>query len=250
MSTKITYNDVPTSLEAGKAATLECNGKKMKSDIVVVFGSNGSIAYNGTQTSVESGKTATVQCAGKKMLTDLMVVTDMVVADELAGTWLLNESVGTVEPKAWVLCTLDGYFNGIVSKTFELQEIPLKQIYLGNGGGVFYIQLCSDACGYPISKATSGYPISSTGYYAYAGNAKAGWECDYHSSKTDYVFFTENNYIASLDDKGHYCEDISQDNVPLRTFTITTTLAEYTKREPEEAELLMKWLKNNATKLS
>lgn len=35
MSTKITYNSTTTEVANGKIATLSCNGKKMKSDIVV-----------------------------------------------------------------------------------------------------------------------------------------------------------------------------------------------------------------------
>lgn len=83
MATEITYNGVTSELDGGKTATLECNGKKMKSDIVITFGSNGSITYNGIQTDVETGKTATLQCAGKKMMGDLVIVTAESVSDKI-----------------------------------------------------------------------------------------------------------------------------------------------------------------------
>ena len=70
---EITYNGVTASVEVGKNVTLHCEGKKMKSDIVMTFGSNGSITYNGAQTGVKNGQTATIYCEGKKMKSDLVV---------------------------------------------------------------------------------------------------------------------------------------------------------------------------------
>lgn len=75
----ITYNGVTREVEAGKVATLACNAKKMKSDVVIVFGSDGTINYNGMDTPVGSGKTATLRCAGKKMMSDVRVVTESAV---------------------------------------------------------------------------------------------------------------------------------------------------------------------------
>jgi hypothetical protein len=71
--TTITYNGTETTIETGQTATLACNGKKALTDVVVVFGADGSITYNGTETAVSAGQTATMVCAGKKMLTDVVV---------------------------------------------------------------------------------------------------------------------------------------------------------------------------------
>lgn len=74
IATTITYNDSTlTTLEAGQGATLACNGKKAKSNIVISFVSAGTITYNGVDTSVEAGKTATLECSGKKMISDVVV---------------------------------------------------------------------------------------------------------------------------------------------------------------------------------
>lgn len=69
----ITYNGVSKELASSKTATLSCNGKKMKSDVVITFGTSGTITYNGTTTNVDAGKTATLSCSGKKMKSDVVV---------------------------------------------------------------------------------------------------------------------------------------------------------------------------------
>ena len=72
--TEITYNgSVIASLDAGQTATMSCAGKKMASDIAIVFGVAGTITYNDTGTAVEAGQTATMLCEWKKMLTDVIV---------------------------------------------------------------------------------------------------------------------------------------------------------------------------------
>lgn len=75
MATEIKYNGgTIASLSAGETATLECNGKKMKSDITVSFDTAGTITYNGEETAVEAGQTATLNCGGKKAVTDIVIV--------------------------------------------------------------------------------------------------------------------------------------------------------------------------------
>ena len=71
--THITYDGKNTELTEGQTATLTCNGKKMKSDVVINFGVDGKIFYNGNTTEVEAGNTATLQCAGKKMKSDVII---------------------------------------------------------------------------------------------------------------------------------------------------------------------------------
>ena len=88
----ITYNGTETTIEAGQTATLACNGKKALTDVVVVFGADGSITYNGTETAVSAGQTATMACAGKKMLTDVVIAVKS-AEDELSGTWVFNDTI-------------------------------------------------------------------------------------------------------------------------------------------------------------
>lgn len=89
--TKIAYNgNEIASLESGQTATMSCSGKKMKTDIVVAFGSAGTITYNGMETAVEAGKTATLQCAEKKMTSDVFVI----VKDTGTGGALIDIAFG------------------------------------------------------------------------------------------------------------------------------------------------------------
>lgn len=89
--TTITYNGTDASVEVGQTATLACNGKKALTDIVIVFGADGSITYNGTETAVSTGQTATLACAGKKMLTDVVITVSGGYA--LSGVWKFNETL-------------------------------------------------------------------------------------------------------------------------------------------------------------
>lgn len=60
MSTKITYNSTTTEVANGKIATLSCNGKKMKSDIVVEVPSAEDSAIP-TEVSTEAEMTALLE---------------------------------------------------------------------------------------------------------------------------------------------------------------------------------------------
>lgn len=72
--TSITYNGTEiASLESGQTATLSCNGKLMQGDVVIAFGSDGTITYDGTVTNVSAGKTATLSCSGKVMNGDIVI---------------------------------------------------------------------------------------------------------------------------------------------------------------------------------
>lgn len=70
----ITYNGKIAELTEGKTATLECAGKRAKTDIVAVLDVYRTLLYKGTCKAVGRGKTVTLQCAGKKMATDLLVL--------------------------------------------------------------------------------------------------------------------------------------------------------------------------------
>ena len=81
--TTVTYNgNTLASLESGQTATLHCNGKIMKSDVVIAFGTNGTITYHGSITEVESGKTATMPCSGQVMNDDVVIA----VPQNIGGT--------------------------------------------------------------------------------------------------------------------------------------------------------------------
>ena len=45
----------------------------MLSDVAVVFGAAGVVHYNGEETAVEAGQTATLLCNGKRMKTDVVI---------------------------------------------------------------------------------------------------------------------------------------------------------------------------------
>lgn len=89
----VVYNSEEIArLEAGQTATLSCSGKKMTSNVIVSFGSAGSITYNELITEVEAGKTATLQCAGKKMTSDVYIA----VQDDgssVVGTWVFKDVI-------------------------------------------------------------------------------------------------------------------------------------------------------------
>ena len=87
----ITYNgETIATLEEGQTATLNCNGKKMATNIVVKFDTAGTITYNGNETSVEAGQTATLVCGGKKAVTNIVIV-----ASEESGEGTLTDLTGT-----------------------------------------------------------------------------------------------------------------------------------------------------------
>lgn len=72
--TEITYIGAAiATVESGQTATLQCAGEIAKTDISVVFGSDGAIAYGEATTEVAAGKTATLACAGKKMAADVVI---------------------------------------------------------------------------------------------------------------------------------------------------------------------------------
>jgi hypothetical protein len=53
-----------------------------------------TIIYNGIETAFASGKTATLKCEGKKMITDVVVAVESgATSDELAGTWVFNDTI-------------------------------------------------------------------------------------------------------------------------------------------------------------
>lgn len=93
----ITYNgSTIATLEEGQTATLNCNGKKMASDIIISFGTAGTITYNGKKTAVQAGQTATLVCSGKKAVTDIVIVAkaeggEQPLTDLTGTTWQVNE---------------------------------------------------------------------------------------------------------------------------------------------------------------
>lgn len=70
----VAYNGktIAMLLDYGNVATLKCEGKVMKSDIVATFTDDCIIIYNGVRTNGEAGKTATLKCNGKVMKSDVV----------------------------------------------------------------------------------------------------------------------------------------------------------------------------------
>lgn len=136
-STTITYNgNEIASLEAGKTATLACAGKKAVTDIVVAFGSGGSITYDGTTTDVEAGKTANLLCSGKKFATDVVVAV-AVADDSIIGTWLLNETLLSIDPTPGNL-SVNGEFHDYNSNvlSFSLFKAPSNAFELNQAWNI------------------------------------------------------------------------------------------------------------------
>ncbi len=75
--TTITYNDSTiASIFIGDSVTLNCAGKKAKSDITVKFEQGGKILYNGNQIYAEEtglAQTVTLNCSGKKFVGDITI---------------------------------------------------------------------------------------------------------------------------------------------------------------------------------
>lgn len=81
----VTYNGKNTSVEEGKVAALPCNGKVMKSD-VIIDGSSAFVylGYNGKKTRIEE-KRANLPCIGKVMKSDVTIDTtqsEILIYDE------------------------------------------------------------------------------------------------------------------------------------------------------------------------
>ena len=96
--TSVLYNgDFIALLATGETAVLNCAGKKMATDVVVIFDTGaGSITYNGTTTRAEAGQTATLHCAGKVMETDAVVKAFAADAQEYTVT-VTAEDGATIE---------------------------------------------------------------------------------------------------------------------------------------------------------
>lgn len=112
MSTKITYNSTTTEVANGKIATLSCNGKKMKSDIVVEVPSAEDSAVP-TEVATEAEMTALLESGevggvykytgttGTYENGALYVLEEEAAEDALAGTWELNNVITVDRSKIW-----------------------------------------------------------------------------------------------------------------------------------------------------
>lgn len=116
-NTEITYNGITTSVEEGKTATLACNGKRMKTDIVVDVRTSSWVEYNGKNTAVEKGKTATLACAGKKMLSNVCVSSITHALYNGVRLPVIPEIVLMGYPYAWIRKnTTSGYYDLLLSE--------------------------------------------------------------------------------------------------------------------------------------
>lgn len=216
MAATITYNGNTTEVGDGKTATLACSGKKALTPISVNFATAGSITYNGSTTEVEAGKTATLQCAGKKMTGDVYVAVYK-AADELAGTWVLNETL--VFSKVKQSYAVNGTYHtlNIDNQLIEVEFDSIVRDYYGSNSRV---EICAKD-GYTADNYVFNAYYTSGSSMALTGSIRVQYGVDYDRRIPN----TDANFVA------------------LRTFTITSNLADVTN-----GAALLEWLKVNAVK--
>lgn len=73
MSTIMYKNSVISEFATGQTVTLNCNGKIMQSDIVIMLDCPAIMLYGAISRDIDSGKTVTVPCASKKMSSDIII---------------------------------------------------------------------------------------------------------------------------------------------------------------------------------
>lgn len=84
----INYNGKSVEVEDGKVAALPCNGKLMKTNVVVTFNTRGVVECDGTQKIIEAGETGTLHCGGRLMRSDIVIKNCEL---EIEDTW---ENIG------------------------------------------------------------------------------------------------------------------------------------------------------------
>lgn len=148
--------------------------------------------------------------------------------DELQGTWTVNDQLyNHIEDLEFFV---SGYFAGIasLSNTYNPQTIPLKRIRIGATGNYAF----------RLSSNTDGsYPFSLTSTRGMDVNNQR-WAAQYSESANSYALFA---ITTAAGDSG--ANVIAGDTTLLRTFTITSKLSEV-----ENGDVLLDWLKANATK--
>lgn len=211
----ITYKGVEKVVQTGLNVALKYANKKITDDIVIAFTENGVITYKGVETEVQAGQTATLKCKdkvkGDKMTEDLYVaVVEKSIEDD--------SIIGT-----WTV-------NETVSSFEEKVRINCtgKYNYLENAVG--------NPC-YERSIGYIGYPNTSyTRNYFAVANGSSG------IAFIDTGVYTTSDYFYSMAYKNR-----AEHPSKVSTFTIESVDAD---AKSEEYQIILAWLKANATKVS
>ena len=94
--TLITYDGVTVEMDGELPATLECEGKKARTDIVVIPAFPVKIAYGNIVHTADEGTPATLVCSGKKMRADVVITSDITTNFILADGSMLITSDGQI----------------------------------------------------------------------------------------------------------------------------------------------------------
>lgn len=94
--TLITYDGVTVEMDGDLPATLECEGKKARTDIVIIPAFPIKIAYGGIVHTADEGTPATLVCSGKKMRADVVITAEITTNFFLADGSMLITSDGQI----------------------------------------------------------------------------------------------------------------------------------------------------------
>ena len=94
--TLITYDGVTVEMDGELPATLECEGKKARTDIVITPAFPIKIAYGGIVHTADEGTPATLVCSGKKMRADVVITAEITTNFILADGSMLITSDGQI----------------------------------------------------------------------------------------------------------------------------------------------------------
>lgn len=94
--TLITYDGVTVEMDGELPATLECEGKKARTDIVIIPAFPVKIAYGNIVHTADEGAPATLVCSGKKMRADVVITSDITTNFILADGSMLVTSDGQI----------------------------------------------------------------------------------------------------------------------------------------------------------
>lgn len=164
MATIINYNGSTLgTVEAGQTATIKCGDKGLKSNIEVVFGSNGKIIYKDTTTQVEGGQTATILCANKKITSNIVISMDEPIT-YISGTYLVNNTVDFSMLDETYIENINGSVVNSYNYPFDKIKISPSYkavyVYVTKTNYYEYMSLYSDEYGWSFS--TSAFKFGDT----------------------------------------------------------------------------------------
>ena len=147
------------------------------------------------------------------------------VQDELAGTWVLNETLNYYTPP--INFNVSGNFN-TVNSSGDIIPKELKVISLYKYGSSYF------AC--TIGTVAQGVNVSGEDRFVFYDYRTTIDDVKYSTGKID-------GYSSEYGAFYNNVEASSEKGISLRTFTITSKLAEVV-----DGDILLGWLKANATK--